>query len=50
MFLLVHSRGDPASLAAPLRDMIRTLDANMAVSNVRTMEELYRMRSVSCSR
>ena len=46
MFLLVHSRGDPASLSTPLRDMIRTLDANMAVSNVRTMEELYRMRSV----
>jgi predicted permease len=46
MFLLVHSRGDPASLAAPLRAMILTLDANMAVSNVRTMEELYRMRSV----
>jgi ABC-type antimicrobial peptide transport system permease subunit len=45
MFLLVHALGDPASLATPLRDAVRRLDANMPVSNVRTMEELYRMRS-----
>ena len=34
------------SLAAPLRDVVRRLDANLPISNVRTMEELYRMRSV----
>jgi macrolide transport system ATP-binding/permease protein len=45
MFLLVHAQGDPVRLAAPLRDVVRRLDANMPVSNVRTMEELYRMRS-----
>ena len=45
MFLLVHAQGDPVRLAAPLREVVRRLDANMPVSNVRTMEELYRMRS-----
>ena len=45
MFLLVHAQGDPVRLAAPLRDVVRRLDANMPVSNVRTMAELYRMRS-----
>jgi macrolide transport system ATP-binding/permease protein len=45
MFLLVHTPGDPISLAAPLRELVRRLDANMPVSNVRTMAELYRMRS-----
>jgi predicted permease len=46
MFLLVRSLGDPASLVAPLRDVVRGLDANLPISNTRTMEELYRMRSV----
>src|SRR5207248_640709 len=46
MFLLVESAGDPATLATPLRAIVQSLDANLPVSNVRTMEELYRMRSV----
>ena len=46
MFLLVRSLGDPASLAAPLRDVVRGLDANLPISNTRTMDELYRLRSV----
>jgi predicted permease len=46
MFLLVESAGDPATLATPLRALVQTLDPNLPVSNVRTMEELYRMRSV----
>ena len=46
MYLFVRSLGDPASLAAPLRDVIHRLDANLPISNVRTMDELYRMRSV----
>jgi ABC-type antimicrobial peptide transport system permease subunit len=46
MFLLVRSLGDPASLVTPLREVVRALDANLPVSNTRTMEELYRMRSV----
>jgi putative ABC transport system permease protein len=46
MFLLVRSLGDPAALVAPLREVVRRLDANLPISNVRTMEELYRLRSV----
>jgi putative ABC transport system permease protein len=46
MFLLVHSLGDPATLVVPLREVVKGLDANLPISNVRTMEELYRLRSV----
>jgi putative ABC transport system permease protein len=47
MFLVARSAGDPAMLAAPLRDVVRGLDASMPIFNVRTMEELYRMRATS---
>ena len=46
MFLLVRSSGDPATLVGPLREVVRALDANLPISNVRTMDELYRLRSV----
>jgi predicted permease len=46
MFLLAESSGDPAALAAPFRALVRSLDANLPIANVRTMEELYRLRSV----
>ena len=46
MFLLTESVGDPLSLVRPLRELVQSLDANLPISNVRTMEELYRMRSV----
>ena len=46
MFLLVRSLGDPTTLATPLREVVRGLDANLPISNIRTMEELYRLRSV----
>jgi putative ABC transport system permease protein len=36
--LVVRSADDPASLAPPLRQMIRALDANQPVVNVRTMD------------
>ena len=47
LILLVQSAGDPSTLAAPLREMIRGLDANLPVYNVRTMADLYRMRATS---
>jgi predicted permease len=47
MFLLAESVGDPSSLVAPLREVVRRLDANLPISNVRTVEEHYRMRVVS---
>jgi len=47
MMLVAQSAGDPAALAAPLRDVVRGLDVNMPLFNVRTMEQLYRMRAIS---
>jgi putative ABC transport system permease protein len=47
MFLLIESAGDPSSLVAPLTAVVSGLDANMPIANVRTMDELYRMRSVA---
>ncbi len=47
MIMIAQSAGDPSSLATPLREVVRGLDANLPIYNVRTMEELYRMRAVS---
>jgi predicted permease len=50
MAMLVQSAGDPSTLAAPLREVVHGLDANMPIYNVRTMEQLYRMRAISIFR
>jgi predicted permease len=47
MVMLVQSSGDAASLAGPLREVVRNLDANLPIYNVRTMEALYQMRAIS---
>jgi putative ABC transport system permease protein len=47
MTLLLESLGDPSSLVTPLRDEVRGLDASLPIFNVRTMEEFYRMRTIS---
>jgi predicted permease len=47
MVLLAQSEGAPAGLAGPLREVIRGIDANQPIFNVRTMEEFYDMRVVS---
>src|SRR6202171_3758873 len=47
MILLAESAGDPSSLVTPLRDVARGLDRDLPIYNVRTMEELYRMRAIS---
>ena len=46
MTLLAESLGDPSSLVAPLREVVRSLDANQPIFDVRTMEETHRMRNV----
>ena len=46
MFLLAESTGDPASLATPLREVVRRLDADLPIANVRTMTQQYRLRTV----
>jgi ABC-type antimicrobial peptide transport system permease subunit len=50
MFLVAQSAGDPATLVVPLRDVVRGLDANMPIYNVRTMETFYRMRALTVFR
>jgi predicted permease len=47
MTLVARSFGDPAELAAPLREMVRGLDPNQPVYDVRTMEDVYRMRGTA---
>jgi predicted permease len=39
--LIVASEGDAAALAAPLREIVKDLDANMPLAGVRTIEEFY---------
>lgn len=46
MTLLMDSGSNPAALAAPLRELLRSLDANMPIYDVRTMDDLYQMRAV----
>ena len=47
MVLLTESAGDPASLTGPIRDVVRGLDSNQPMFNVRTMEEFYQMRTLT---
>jgi putative ABC transport system permease protein len=47
MALVAESAGDPSNLAAPLREAIGRLDANQPIYNVRTLDEMYRMRVVT---
>jgi predicted permease len=46
MTLIAEAYGDPAALAAPLRDMVRSIDANLPIYGVRTMADLIDQRSV----
>ena len=45
MTLLVRSAGDPAALASPLQALLRELDPDLPVYNVRTMESHIRKAS-----
>jgi predicted permease len=47
MILIARSIGEAAALAGPLREVVRGLDPNLPIFNVRSMEELYRMRATS---
>jgi predicted permease len=47
MILVSESAGESASIAGPLREVVRGLDANQPIFGVRTMEEFYNMRVVS---
>lgn len=45
MTLIVESNGDPSALAAPLREVVRSMDANLPVFNLRTVATLYESRA-----
>jgi predicted permease len=46
MTLLIESASNSAALAAPLRELMRFLDSNMPIYDMRTMDDLYEMRAV----
>ncbi len=47
MTLIVQSVDDPAGLAAPLREAVRSIDSNVPVFNLRTVATLYESRVTS---
>jgi putative ABC transport system permease protein len=46
MTLLVETAGDAASLAAPLRNLVRSLDPHQPIYNVHTMREYFQTRGL----
>ncbi len=46
MLLLLKSSGDPLELVRPVKDAVRSLDANMPMLETRTYEDLYRYATV----
>ncbi len=46
MVVLLRTAGDPLQLVEPVRDVVRSLDANMPVVEMRTYEDLYRYHTV----
>ncbi len=47
MSLVVETVGDPAAVAAPLREVVRTLDPNQPIYNVRTLSSFYEQRAIA---
>ncbi len=47
MSLLVETFADPAGIAAPLRSVVRGIDANQPIYNVRTFSSFYEQRAIS---
>jgi predicted permease len=45
MTLILQSAGDPAALASPLRDLVRSIDDNMPIFNLRPVAVLYDSRA-----
>ena len=46
MVLLSRWDGDPLQLLEPLKGVVRALDANLPISEMRTYEDLYRYNAV----
>jgi len=47
MTLVAEPLGDSASLVAPLREVVRTMDPNLPIYDIRTMETFYQLRCVN---
>ena len=47
MTVLAETAGNPADLAAPMRDAVRSLDADLPIYNLRPLAVLYHQRSVT---
>ena len=45
MTLIAQSAGDPAALAGPMRDAVRSIDADVPVFNLRPVAKLYESRA-----
>jgi hypothetical protein len=50
MTMIVETNGDPAELIGPLRDMIRSIDPNLPIFRVRTLDDLFEQRTVKSLR
>src|SRR5262245_25137208 len=46
MTMIVETHGDPVSSIGPLRDMVHSIDANLPIFRVRTMDDLFQQRTV----
>jgi len=49
MTLIVQSSGASASVAEPLREVVRSFDQNLPIYDIRTIEEFFEMRVISTS-
>jgi predicted permease len=47
MLLVAETEGDPASVAAPIRDIAQSIDPDLPVFNVRTLSSFYQQRAIS---
>jgi predicted permease len=47
MSILAQTPGDPASLSAPLRSVVQSLDRNLPIFNVRTFADFYEQRALA---
>jgi predicted permease len=47
--LLIHTEGDPAAMAASMREIVRSIDPGMPMFGVRTMTDFYRARALTSS-
>jgi predicted permease len=50
MTILVETYGDPVSLVGPMRQMVRSIDANLPIFRIRTMDDLFQQRTVKSLR